>query len=246
MKNLRGVLIAGVTLCALSTSSISALAQEALSSTGQDGVSAIDIALEPDATMIRHADAANTRLRKVFPQGFALDASHRPHITILQRYVRTADLDNVYNATNGVLASEKVTRLKLQAFKYYFIPDHDIGLAGIVVRPDANLLRLQQKLIDAIAPFAVKTGTAAAFVTTPDDPEINQPTIDYIATFVPKASGKNFSPHVTIGVARQDYLKRMLAEPFQPFTFSPAGASVYQLGNFGAARKQLKAIDLTP
>jgi len=47
-------------------------------------------------------------------------------------------------------------------------------------------------LIDAVAPFAAETGTAAAFVTTPKDPDINKPTIDYVATFVPKASGKDF------------------------------------------------------
>jgi hypothetical protein len=35
---------------------------------GQPGsVTAIDILLEPDATMIRHAEAANARLRKSFP-----------------------------------------------------------------------------------------------------------------------------------------------------------------------------------
>jgi hypothetical protein len=28
------------------------------------------------------------------------------------------------------------------------------------------------------------------------------------------------------------------------FTFSPAGASVYQLGTFGTARKELKALEL--
>jgi hypothetical protein len=38
----------------------------------------------------------------------------------------------------------------------------------------------------------------------------------------------------------------MLAEPFQTFTFSPVGASVYQLGSFGAARKELQALPLTP
>jgi hypothetical protein len=38
----------------------------------------------------------------------------------------------------------------------------------------------------------------------------------------------------------------MLAEPFEPFTFSPAGASVYQLGTFGTARKELKALTLAP
>jgi hypothetical protein len=67
-----------------------------------------------------------------------------------------------------------------------------------------------------------------------------------VATFVPKASGKDFNPHVTIGIASQEYLKAMLAEPFEAFTFSPAAGSVYQLGNFGTARKKLKAWDLKP
>jgi len=41
-------------------------------------------------------------------------------------------------------------------------------------------------------------------------------------------------------------LEKMLAEPFEDFTFSPAGASVYHLGNYGTARAQLKALDLKP
>jgi hypothetical protein len=209
----------------------------------ENPVTAIDIALEPDATMIQHAQAANARLLKVFPKGFSLDATHRPHISMLQRYVRTADLDKVYAAAGKVLADEKVTSWKLKAFKYYYLPWKDIGLGGIVVEPTDDLLRLQQELIDAVAPFTEKTGTAAAFVTTPEDPEINQPTIDYVAAFVPEATGKKFNPHVTIGVAPQDYLKEMLAELFDVFTFSPASASVYQLGNFGTARKELKALN---
>ena len=226
---------------------LGALLGHAGTSGGQENsVTAIAVALEPDATMIQHAEAANARLRKVYPKGFALDATHHPHISILQRYVRTADLDKVYAAAGKVLADEKVTSWKLKAFKYYYIPWKDIGLGGIVVEPTDDLLRLQQELIDAVAPFTEKTGTAAAYVTTPEDPEINQPSIDYVAAFVPEATGKNFNPHVTIGVATQDYLKEMLAEPFDVFTFSPAEASAYQLGNFGTARKELKAWELKP
>ena len=219
------------------------LAHTGASGAQENSVTAIDIALEPDATMMQHAEAANARLLKVFPKGFSLDATHRPHISMLQRYVRTADLDKVYAAAGKVLADEKVTSWKLKAFKYYYIPWKDIGLGGIVVEPTDDLLRLQQELIDAVAPFTEKTETAAAFVTTPEDPEINQPTIDYVAAFVPEATGKKFNPHVTLGVAPQDYLKEMLAEPFDVFTFSPASASVYQLGNFGTARKELKALN---
>jgi|SRR6476646_5421843 len=222
------------------------LAHAGTSGAQENSVTAIDIALEPDATMIQHAQAENACLLKVFPKGFALDATHHPHISMLQQYVRTADLDKVYAAAGKVLADEKVTSGDLKAFKYYYIPWKDIGLGGIVVEPTDDLLRLQQELIDAVAPFTEKTGTAAAFVTTPEDPEINQPTIDYVAAFVPEATGKQFNPHVTIGIAPQDYLKEMLAEPFDIFTFSPASASVYQLGNFGTARKELKAWDLKP
>ena len=54
------------------------------SSAQQNAVTAIDIALEPDTTMIQHAEATNARLRKVFPKGYALYATHRPHITMLR------------------------------------------------------------------------------------------------------------------------------------------------------------------
>lgn len=246
MKNLRHLLITGAMVCALAMQGGNALAQKASRPAEQNAITAIDIALEPDATMIQHAEAVNARLLKVFPKGFALGATHHPHISMLQRYVRTADLDKVYAAVGKVLANEKAAGWKLKAFKYYYIPWKDIGLAGIVVKSTDNLLKLQKKLIEAVAPFTVKTGTAAAYVTTPEDPDINQPTIDYVAAFVPKATGKNFNPHVTVGIASQDYLKEMLAEPFDVFTFSPAGASVYQLGNYGTARKKLKAWELKP
>jgi hypothetical protein len=203
-------------------------------------VTAIDILLDPDASMLQHAQAANARLLKVFPKGYALDAAHQPHISCLQRYVKTDALENVFAAVSDVLATEHPATWKLTAFKYYYIPWKGLGLAGIVIRPTDELLGYQQKLIDAVAPFTVSTGTAAAYLTTPEDPDIVQPLIEYVAAFVPDHSGTNFSPHVTIGLAPENYLKGMLAEPFDEFAFSPAGVSVYQLGNYGVAAKKLK------
>ncbi len=211
----------------------------------QNPVTAIDIALEPDATMIQHAQADNARLLKAFPKGFALDATHHAHVTMLQQFVRTAYLDKVYAAANKVLASEKPTTWRLKAYKYYYIPSPPVGLAGIVVEPTEELLGLQQKLIDAIEPFTTKTGTPAAFMSTEEGRDIQQSLIEYVADFVTIAAGKKFNPHVTIGVGTEAYLNEMLAEPFHAFTFSPASASIYQLGSFGTARKGLKALELT-
>jgi 2'-5' RNA ligase len=209
-------------------------------------VTAIDIALEPDATMIEHAMAANARLLKDFPKGFALDATHYPHVSLLQQFVRTDDLDKIYAAAQAVFDKEKPKSWTLKAFKYYYIPSPPIGLAGIVVEPTEDLHRLQDELIAAVTPFTVKTGTAAACYSDDGGRDIQPFLISYVENFVRDAAGKRFNPHVTIGVGTEKYLNEMLAEPFPSFTFSPAGASVYQLGSFGTARKELKALRLTP
>jgi len=210
----------------------------------QNPVTAIDIALEPGARMIDHAKAANERLLKSFPKGFSLDDTHHPHVSMLQQFVRTDDLDKVFAAANGVLAKEKPTTWTLKAFKYYYIPAPPMGVAGIVIEPTEDLHRLQDELIEAVEPYTVKTGTPAAFFSEEGGRDIQEELISYVENFVRDAAGKRFNPHVTIGVATEKYLNEMLAEPFQSFTFSPAGASVYQLGSFGTARKELKA--LTP
>src|SRR5206468_11077082 len=115
-----------------------------------NAVTAIDILLEPDATMLQHAQVVNDRPLKVFPKGFALDATHRPHITLAQRLVRTENLDKVYAAVGKVFASANVTGLKLEALKLYYIPDKDIGLAGIVIKPTPELIKLEMQVIDAV------------------------------------------------------------------------------------------------
>jgi len=209
-------------------------------------VTAIDIALEPDATMLQNAKDANARLLKSFPKGFILDETHHPHVTMLQQFVRTDDLDKVFAAANAVLAKEKPTAWTLKTFKYYYIPSPPVGLAGIVVEPTEDLHRLQDELIKAVEPYTVKTGTPAAFFSEDGGRDIQKSLIEYVSHFVTIAAGKQFNPHVTIGVGTETYLNKMLAEPFDSFTFSATGASVYQLGTFGTARKELKALPLTP
>jgi hypothetical protein len=212
----------------------------------QSPVTAIDVLLEPDATMLRHAEANNARLLAVFPKGFALDAAHRPHITLIQCFVRTVDLDKVYAAAHGVLAAANVNAMKLEAHKYYYAPAGATGVAGIVAKPTPEIIKLQADLIAAIKPFIVEAGPIEAFTARHDDPATDAAIIQYVSTFVQNNAGDRFNPHVSTGVAPPDYLDKMLAEPFEPFVFSPAGAAVYQLGPFGTAAKKLKEWDLRP
>ncbi len=213
----------------------------------QNPITAVDIVLEPDATMIQNAQAANAGLLKNFPKGYSLGDEHAPHISVIGGYFHTANLDDVFAGASKVLASEKVMSWKLTAFKYYYILLKEIGLGGILVQPTADLIRLQNELFDAIGQFfaPASSGTAAAFKTTPADPEINQPTIDAVANYFAAHRGEHYSPHVTIGVGTTAYLDALLAAPFPTFTFSAAGASAYQFGNFGTAAKQLHSFKLT-
>lgn len=234
------MLLFGAMVSAMASQSGTANAQQV----GESKVWAIDILLEPDATMIQHATAANAELLKNFPKGYTLGGAHAPHVSVLQRYVYTADLDKVFAAAAQVFAKEDPTSWKLKALKYYYIPDKSIGLAGIVIEPTPDLLRLQKELIDAVTPFTAPTGTAAAYVTTPQDPDIVAPLIEYVRVFVPDHSGDHYSPHVTTGIGTIEDLDALLAKPFDTFTFSLVGASVYHLGNYGTAMTKLHSIKL--
>jgi hypothetical protein len=211
----------------------------------QDPVTAIDIVLEPDATMMQRAQNANDGLRGNFPKGYSLDAEHKPHISVMGGYFYTANLDKTYAALEKILATEKVLSWKMKAFKYYYMPLKEIGLGGIVVEPTADMIRLQKKLIDALTQFMSPTGSAAAFATTAADPVINDATLNAVATYFSQHTGEHYSPHVSIGVGTVDYLNALLAAPFPTFTFSVVGVSVYQFGNFGTAAKLLRSFKLT-
>src|SRR5262245_10637623 len=139
----RRSLLGSVSTIAASMVLARALPRSAASQTSREPLTAIDTLLDPDQTMVQKAIAANARLRESFPKGFALDETHHPHISTLQRYVKTSDLDKVYGAVGKILADERPASWKLTAYKYYFIPWKSIGLAGIVIRPTDDLRRFQ-------------------------------------------------------------------------------------------------------
>ena len=116
-------------LAALSFGLIASLPANAqtVSTGGPDTVMAIDIALEPDATMIEHAEAANglsRTSRRASPRRIASPA-HLVSAAVHQR-----EPNEVYEAVATVLVEEKPATWKLKAYKYYYIPWKEIGLAG--------------------------------------------------------------------------------------------------------------------
>jgi 2'-5' RNA ligase len=202
-------------------------------------VIAINVLLDPDAATVERAQAVNARLREDYPDGFALDADHAPHITILQRFVRTADLDALATAVKGVLQTEQPMNWETRAIGLYALVEGGLGLAGIAIEPTPDLRRLQQRIIDAVAPFAVEQGTGEAFAPRLDGGAIGQPTVDYVNTFVGLRTGMNYNPHLTVGIGTRGFVDTLKAEPFEAFTVRAVSVSLYQVGDYGVAQRKL-------
>jgi len=196
---------------------------------------AIDILLQPDQTMIAKANAVNGRLRGNYARGYELDATHAPHITLLQRFVRVKDLDAVTAAVAKVYAHNPPIGLQLKAETLDYVIWGGVAVTVFVVERTPELMQLHEKVIAAVEPFSVSGGTKAAFVG--DD--ANSDTIGWVENFIPDSSGSKYIPHVTVGVANEDFVKALKAERFNAFTFGVRGAAVYHLGNFGTAAEKL-------
>lgn len=154
-------------------------------------LTAIDVLVDPDENTLRHARDRNARMRESVPDGFALDASHQPHITTLQRYVRTAQLESVYAAIGDTLAATDTSALSYRAVAIkhadWGVPGQ--GLAVILVQPSEQVLDFQAALLAAVTPFTEPGGTSAAFVTDPGE-DISQSTRDWVEDTSPPRSGR--------------------------------------------------------
>jgi len=206
----------------------------------QTRITAIDILLDPDKTMLDSAKVYNEMMQKNYsgPGSYSLDELHTPHITVLQCFVRTSDLEKVYAAVAAVVKSKKPTKYKITTSGFYYFPYKDLGLAGITATPSPELLDFQAKIIEAMRPLILE-GDNSAFVQNADGTPIAAPSKDYVNGFIPDHSGTKYNPHVTIGLAHEDFLKALIAAPYHKFTFHCSSVSIYHLGDFGTARTKL-------
>ncbi len=125
-------------------------------------LTAIDILILPDDTMITHAKEWNARVRKKLASGFALDSSHTPHITLLQRYVHTAHLEDVYRVVGEALTAAPVATLEFTGVKLAHMEMAATpgvgGLAGLLVQASPAVIDLQSALITALELYTALTG----------------------------------------------------------------------------------------
>jgi hypothetical protein len=206
-------------------------------------LTAIDILINPDDATLDRAREVNTRLRQSVPDGFALDVTHQPHITTLQRYVRTAEMAHVCDAVDQTIAATDAASLTFRAVAIrhaaWGVPGQ--GLAVFQVEPSPPVLDYQARLLAAISPYVESGGTSAAFVTDAGDPDIGQTTLDWVERYDHDQIGAKYIAHLTVGFATLEDLTAIEAAPFKSFAIHPTSVAVYHLGNNGTARTQLRA-----
>jgi hypothetical protein len=210
-------------------------------------LTAVDILIEPDDATITRAREINARMLRSVPDGITLDATHQPHVTMLQRYLRTADLEHAYTAIGETAADTDPASLTYHVpgitySEHWGPPGQAAAVLG--VRPSRQALDLQAALMAAVAPFVGSGGSPAAFVTDPGE-QISPTTLSWVETYVPDQTGADYTAHLTVGIATVEDLRVIAAEPFEAFDVHPAGLAVYHLGNNGTARTRLRGWPMT-
>ncbi|MCS6816967.1 MAG: 2'-5' RNA ligase family protein [Blastocatellia bacterium] len=186
---------------------------------------AIDVAfLLPDDAQA-HALAVNATLWAQSQMGFRFDETHLPHITLLQQFVRRANLPDVFAAVDAVL--EEFSPLTLTISHVETRGE----TAQFVIAPHAELQRLHERLLEALAPFDEGDGPAEAFANGDEPPRPRD--LEWVRNYRAQASGSHYFPHITLG-------KGIVTEPIAPFAFTADHIAVCQLGRFCTCRVILR------
>ena len=199
------------------------------------GIMAVDVALllpEPVQERVRAINAALWAQEK---NGFRFDATHLPHVTLVQHFVRQRNMPALIESIDSVLRGTPPL----------FVRVVGIGRAGttslLLLERTPELQNLHEKLMDAIAPLEEPPGTIAAFFA---DGEPARPSdVEWVAQYRSQASYHHFWPHITLGVGGP---KEPPKEPMELFDFAASRVALCHLGRFCTCRALLHEWNLLP
>ncbi|MCY3844437.1 MAG: 2'-5' RNA ligase family protein [Acidobacteria bacterium] len=192
---------------------------------------ALDVALLLPGPAARAVGRLNARLQAP-PAGFAFDATHLPHVTLVQQFVRDADMPVVLPRLGRVASRTPPIALRGAGLQ------RGRTTTSLSVEGGTALRALHERLLACLAPHATPPadgwGPAGdAFVADGEPPRGGD--IEWVTRFRTRAAGDRFEPHVTLGVGALD----RGAEPRLAFTATELAAC--HLGRFCTCRRVLGA-----
>lgn len=202
---------------------------------------AIDVLLTLPKDVYDQAIQLNRAILENNPNNFTLDDHHIPHITLLQCYVQENDLPKIKQVLNGLFKTIKNDTLWADHLQYN--KDKTESFASIGIKKSESLMALHKKSIALLEPYMISNGSQEAYVQNADGTPIDDFTIAYVPKFVSDHSYGNYNPHISLGVAETSVLDSLEQYGFRAMKFQVSSIGVYQLGNFGTARKLLWQVE---
>lgn len=197
---------------------------------------AIDVLLTVPEPVYNKAVELNHAILRNNSDNFTLDEQHIPHITLLQGYVLKKDLAIIEKNLMEKLISLEPLELQIDSLEYN--ADQSQSFASLGIEKNEALMQLHENIITILKSYLLSDAPQSAYVANEDGSPIDDFTIAYVPKFVSDHSYSNFNPHISLGVADSKLLDSM-ARNLRKQPFKPANISVYQLGNYGTARKKL-------
>jgi hypothetical protein len=152
---------------------------------------AVDVAilLSGDARTV--VERLNASFDHAPDAGFRFDASHHPHVTLSQHFVRRGRLAEVRRLVGGVVG-------RFEAFEAR-VAGARAGRTSqlLTVGPSAPIRRLHEALMDALREEEV-AGDAGAFQA--DEAPARPADVAWVEGFRARSSYARYDPHVTVGI----------------------------------------------
>ncbi|MBI3895130.1 MAG: 2'-5' RNA ligase family protein [Acidobacteria bacterium] len=185
---------------------------------------AVDVALLLPESARERAQAINAILWAQQQDGFQFDATHLPHITLVQLFVQRKNLSSLIQSIDSILRHVSPLSLRVTKFGKTQTTSH------LLIERTSELQSLHERLTDGVAPFEEPPGTTDTFFGAKEPARPSD--VEWVAHFRSQASGNNYWPHITLGVGN-------LQEPAEPFDFTASRVSLCHLGRSCACRAVL-------
>ncbi|MBI4092768.1 MAG: hypothetical protein HY420_02480 [Candidatus Kerfeldbacteria bacterium] len=188
---------------------------------------AINVALLPPDDVMKKCREINARLWQKTKQGFRLDETHLPHISLVQQYIAAASLANVCSAIEQEIRNRPPLILHVFEIHPHTLED-GLVISGLNITPTPEIVNLHERLTRTAASY-ITEGDQSSFYGFEAEP-IRAGSIQWTRDYPQK---KTYNPHLTLGVGVSTDIE-------VPFTFTASRLAVCHIGNFNTCRKILK------
>jgi len=194
---------------------------------------ALDVAILLPPALAASVESLNKQL-KAPPEGFRFNERHLPHISLVQQFSPTTDLNEIQETIGRVVREHPSFELTLASVTT------NETTASLTVTPSSVLSSLHRRLMDQLAAFDVGVGNDRAFTRSDSKPSSapRPRDISWVNQFRTEAAYDAFTPHVTLGIGT-------IATTFPTVTFTASALSLCVLGRFCTCQEILASWKLS-